>query len=138
MKAQIINQEFDSVLAKTYEADEYGMKNYIFVILKTGKNQTLSKLKRDSLFTGHLKNIQRLAHIGKLVVAGPFTGNNKTYRGIFILNAATIDEANELLQSDPAIKEMLLEAELYKWYGAAALKEYLNIQEKIEKYRFTE
>lgn len=45
----------------------------------------------------------------------------------------TTEEAKELLQTDPAIREKLLEAELFQWYGSAALPVYLKIHEKIEK-----
>ena len=71
--------------------------------------------------------------MGKLVVAGPFWKNDKSYRGIFILNVSTLEEAGELLQSDPTIREKVLEAELFKWYGSAALPEYLKLQKKIQK-----
>ena len=57
----------------------------------------------------------------------------KTYRGIFILNVKTIEEANDLLESDPTIKEKVLEAEIFKWYGSAALPTYLPKHKKIEK-----
>ncbi|HMG14584.1 MAG TPA: hypothetical protein VK590_03990, partial [Saprospiraceae bacterium] len=38
----------------------------------------------DSLFTGHMNNIKRLAKENKLIVAGPFEKNLKNYRGLFI------------------------------------------------------
>lgn len=64
---------------------------------------------------------------------GPLGKNENTYRGIFILNVATIDAAQKLLKTDPAIKEGLLDAELYNWYGSAALPEYLKASDKIWK-----
>ena len=72
---------------------------------------------------------------GKLVVAGPLGKNEKTYRGIFILDVASQEEAQALLATDPAIKEKLLEAELYQWYGSAALPVYLPTHQKIEKVK---
>ena len=45
----------------------------------------------------------------------------------------TIEEATTLLSTDPAIQEKLLDAELFQWYGSAALPEYLKAHEKIEK-----
>jgi uncharacterized protein len=124
---------YDSILAKKLGADAYGMKSYVLVILKTGSNKIENKAVYDSLFAGHLQNIGRLANLGKLTVAGPLGKNDKQYRGIFILNVKSIEEATELLQSDPTIKEKLLEAELYKWYGSAALPVYLETHKKIEK-----
>ena len=60
--------------------------------------------------------------------------NDRSYRGIFILNVTSLDEAQELLQTDPAVEQKLLEAELFQWYGSAALPEYLKSHKKIEKY----
>lgn len=111
------------------------MKTYILVILKTGNNQTTDKALINNSFRGHLNNINRLVAQGKLIVAGPLGKNEKTYRGIFILNVSTFDKANELLQTDPAIKEGLLNVELYNWYGSAALPKYLKFSEKIWKIK---
>ena len=131
--SQNTNPNYDSTLAKKLMADDYGMKGYVLVILKTGTNKTDDKKFIDSCFKGHLKNIGRLVDEGKLIVAGPLGKNDNSYRGIFILNVSTIDEANELLQTDPAIKEKLLDTEVYKWYGSAALPVYLEASDKIWK-----
>lgn len=130
---QDANPGYDSKLAKEMGADEYGMKWYVLVILKTGSNNIEEKSIRDSLFAGHLANIKRLAHEGKLIVAGPLFQNDNSYRGIFILNVTDFHAANELLQMDPAIKTKILGADLYKWYGSAALPEYFKTHKKIEK-----
>ena len=134
-KAQLEQKEYDPALAKSLGADEYGMKWYVMAILKTGSNNLKDSVRRAALFADHLKNIGRLAEMGKLVVAGPFGKNDKSYRGIFILNVSTLEEAVELLQSDPTIRAKVLEAELFKWYGSAALPEYLKLQKKIQKTR---
>jgi uncharacterized protein YciI len=131
--SQTANPNYDKALADSLGGDEYGMKSYILVILKTGTNNTPDKKLVDSLFKGHLTNIGRLVAEGKLVVAGPLGKNEKTYRGIFILDVKTFEEASALLITDPAIKEKLLEAELFKWYGSAALPTYLPFHDKIEK-----
>lgn len=70
-----------------------------------------------------------------MIVAGPLGKNDNTYRGIFILNVITFEEAEKLLQNDSAIKEGLLDLELYKWYGSAALQEYLEFSDKIWKVK---
>lgn len=132
---QNTNPNYDSALAKKLGADEYGMKWYVLAILKTGGNEIQDKPTRDSLFAGHLENIKSLADKGKLIVAGPLAQNENTYRGIFILNVPTTEEAKELLQTDPTIKENLLDVELYRWYGSAALPEYLATHKKIEKFQ---
>ena len=127
------NPNYDAELAKKLEADDYGMKKYVLVILKTGTNKTTDRAYIDSCFAGHMSNISRLADEGKLVVAGPIAKNDKTYRGIFVLNVPDFEEAGLLLQTDPAISGKLLDTELYQWYGSAALPVYLETSDKIWK-----
>jgi uncharacterized protein YciI len=136
MLGQKTNPNYDEALAIKLGADDYGMKSYIFVILKTGANESTDKILRDSCFSGHLSNIGKLVDEGKLIVAGPIEKNDKTYRGIFILNVTTPEEAEELLNTDPAIHAGFLEPEVYKWYGSAALSEYLEASDKIWKVGF--
>jgi len=126
---------YDSILAKKLNADEYGMKMYVFVILKTGTNTSNDKAAKDKAFAGHMKNIQKMADDGKLAVAGPFEkgGNN---RGIFILNVTTFEEAKALLEGDTAVKEKYLEPEYTLWYGSASLMETPEIHKKIQKSSF--
>src|SRR5690349_107148 len=76
-KAQSDNSKYDKALAESLGGDDYGMKRYVFVILKTGDNKTADKETTDSLFKGHMANINRLAQNGKLVVAGPLAKNEK-------------------------------------------------------------
>lgn len=131
--AQTDKSIYDKRLADSLGADEYGMKAYILVILKTGPKVIADKTISDSLFKGHMANIERLAREGKLIVAGPLKKNDKTYRGIFIFNTNTIEDAKKLLETDPVVKEQLLEAEIFQWYGSAALPTYLKVHNQIQK-----
>lgn len=126
---------YDSTLAKRLKADDYGMKTYVFVMLKAGSNTSTDQAARSKAFEGHMKNIQKMAADGVLAVAGPFD-NGGNYRGVFILNVGTIEEAKKLLEGDAAIKEKYLEPELILWYGSAALMEVPKIHEKIQKESF--
>jgi len=136
VNAQTENPKYNKALADSLGGDEYGMKPYVLVLLKTGSNKTADKANIDSLFKGHMANINRLVDAGLLTVAGPLQKNEKSYRGIFILNVKTIEEANKLLVTDPAVQEKLLDAELYVWYGSAALPLYLKSHELVEKKKF--
>ncbi len=133
MFAQNENLDFDQELANSLEADQYGMKAYVLVILKTGTAKIEDKERINELFRGHMENINRLVEEGKLIVAGPLGKNENSYRGIFILNVKTIEEAAELVETDPAVKEGLLAADLYEWYGSAALPVYIETAKKITK-----
>lgn len=124
---------YNAKLARQLGADDYGMKNYILAILKTGPNKITDKLILDSLFRGHMATIGKLSEEGKMIVAGPLLKNENQYRGIFILDVKDMTEATELLKNDPTIREKVFEVELYNWYGSAALPEYLKIHSEIEK-----
>lgn len=131
--AQESNPDYDEQLAKSLNADEYGMKTYVFCILKTGSNTTATKEERAQLFEGHMANINKLADEGKLVVAGPFMKNDKNYRGIFIFNVSTLEAANALVESDPAVKAKIFEAEMTVWYCSAALQQVNELHNKVAK-----
>lgn len=136
VQAQTLNPKYDSALAKTFNGDDYGMKMYVLAILKTGSNDVKDKKLRDRLFDGHMKNIRRLAKEGQLIVSGPMGENDKSYRGIFILDVPDVNVARELLQTDPTIKEKVFDVDLFPWYGPAALPVYLKTQSKIEKNNY--
>jgi uncharacterized protein YciI len=130
------NPNYDKTLAEKLGGDDYGMKSYYLVILKTGTNTSTDKEFISESFRGHLDNINHLVAEGKLIVAGPLGKNNHAYRGIFILNnIKTLEEAKELLQTDLAIKNGLLDYEIFTWYGSAALAEYLPFSDKIWKLK---
>jgi uncharacterized protein YciI len=134
--SEITNPNYDSNLAEKLGGDAYGMKSYFLVILKTGTNNTANKELISESFKGHMDNISRWVEEGKLVVAGPIAKNENLYRGIFILhNIKTIEDAMELLVTDPAINNGLLDYDIYTWYGSAALPEYLPFSDKIYKVK---
>jgi len=126
--------KFDEELAKKLGADKFGMKSYVLAILKTGpKDAVIKGTERTELFKGHMANIRRLAAENKLAVAGPFGKNDKEFRGLFILNVATLEEARKLTDTDPVIKAGMMIVELVPWYGSAALLETNRIHETIAK-----
>lgn len=136
VSTQIIAQKksiYDEVLARKIGADEYGMKNYVFCILKTGNNTNATKEEKQKLFEGHMQNIERLVNEGKLVVAGPFMKNDRNYRGIFIFNCSTIEEAQNLVETDPAVKAKIFDVELTLWYSSASLVMIKELHERITK-----
>jgi uncharacterized protein YciI len=134
--SSIQNPRYDAFLANKLGGDPYGMKGYVFVILKTGPNTNSDKEFISNSFKDHMSNIKRLAEEKKLVVAGPLQKNDLTYRGIFILNTRDFEEAKAMMEPDTAIREGLLEAVLFQWYGSAALSEYLDASDKIWKKSF--
>jgi uncharacterized protein len=104
---------------KEFKAGEYTMKQYYFVMLTRGARRAeitdtaiINKLQR-----GHMQNIDRLAKMDKIVVAGPF-GDDGNWRGIFIFNADSKEEVEALLKSDPAIAAGRMDYEIHPWWTA--------------------
>ncbi|MBM3437088.1 MAG: hypothetical protein FJY07_12835 [Bacteroidetes bacterium] len=126
--------DYDSLLAQQLNADEYGMRKYVMAFLKTGTNRnqdsaTVAKLQRE-----HLDNIIRLADGGKLILAGPFLDGGDL-KGIFVFAVATVEEAQALTETDPAVKAGRLAMELHPWYGSAALMQVNALHKKIQKIK---
>jgi len=126
---------FDAALAQRLGADERGMHRFMFVVLTSGAKSDFSDAERDELFRGHMRNIGRMADAGQLVVAGPLGKNDRNYRGIFVFDVASEDEARALLVTDPAVKAGLFAFEIYEWYASAALKEVSAIHKRIDNTR---
>ena len=125
---------FDAELAKKLGADERGMRSYVLCILKTGpKDAEVQGDARKEIFAGHFANIGRLADEGKLAVAGPFGKNEKSYRGLYIFNVPTVEEAEKLVILDPAVKAGVFVYELTPWYGSAAMMVVNETHKRIEK-----
>ncbi|MCI5056676.1 MAG: YciI family protein [Flavobacteriales bacterium] len=124
--------EFDSALAASLGADDYGMKKYVMAFLKRGPNRDHTEEEVLKLQRAHLDNIHRLAEAGKLVIAGPFLKDGDL-RGIYVFNVETVEEAQRLTETDPSIKEGRLVMELIPWYGSASLLQINDLHKTIAK-----
>lgn len=126
--------KYNQELATSLGADKYGMKPYTIVMLTTGTTKIEDKAKMSELMKGHMANIGKLANEGKIVVAGPFLENNKeNYRGMFIFNTKSKEEAEQWVKTDPAVQAGVFSYEIFPWYGSAALPLYLKHHDEITK-----
>jgi uncharacterized protein YciI len=129
--------QYDSVLARQLHADKFGMKKYVIAFLKKGPNRSQDSVTAANLQQAHLRNIQRMANEGKLVLAGPFLEDGDL-RGIYFFNVETVEEARELTSTDPAVRSGRLVMELHPWYGSAALQEVNAIHRRVEQRNVSE
>jgi len=126
------NPAYDETLARAAGADEYGMRSYVLVILKTGPTPVPAGPGRDEMFRGHFANMKRLADEGKLVLAGPFDGEDG-WRGMFVYDVAEIAEAEALVATDPVVQRGEMVPEFHKYYGTAALRFVAETHKKLSK-----
>ena len=127
-----ITDEYNAELAEKLGADDYGMRSYVFTVLKTGPAEITDETERAEIFKGHFANMGRLASEGKLVLAGPFMdGGDK--RGMYIFNVTTIEDAEALVATDPAVAAGIFVPEFTKYYGSAALMQISDVHSTIQK-----
>jgi len=89
------------------------------VILKTGPKdkEITDTTSRNKIFAGHFENIMRLYNDGIIKVAGPFGKNDFTWRGLFILDCKTKEEAEAYVKTDPTIAAGVFIVDIVPWYG---------------------
>ena len=126
---------FDAELARSLGANENGMRGYVFVLLKTGPNKVPAGAERDEMFKGHFANMGRLGKEGKLALAGPLDGVDG-WRGLYVFAVSEIEEARQLVATDPVIIKGEMVAEYHKFFGSAALMLVHDAHAKIAKKRF--
>jgi uncharacterized protein len=128
--------QYDEALAKKLGADDYGMRKYVMALLQRGDRVgEYSPEQRSEIQAGHMANIGKMADMGKLIVAGPFMGNDEL-RGIYIFDVQTLEEAQALTETDPAIQAGVLKMDLKEWYGSAALMMLPEVYPKVTKKSF--
>lgn len=92
------------------------IRQYWYVLLKTGPNTKLDSAQRAELFAGHMSNMKRLHEDGILKAAGPFGKNDFTWRGLFIFDCKTREEAEKIASTDPAVAAGLFSVDIVPWY----------------------
>lgn len=91
------------------------LKTYYFGLISHGPNWTAERTpEADKLQAGHMANINNMAKMGKLVIAGPFekAGN---YAGVFVFKVETLEEAKALSDADPAVVAGRLAVDVHPW-----------------------
>ena len=98
-------------------APAHRMKQYFFVLLRSGPDRSQSKEQAAKIQEGHMAHIRATAQSGKLQIAGPFDDENGDWRGILIYDVATLADARALCDADPAVKAGRLVCDIHGWWA---------------------
>lgn len=91
------------------------MKQYWLVLLKRGANRTQDNAAAAKIQEAHMRNINKMAQRGALVMAGP-VGSDDDLRGIFIIDAPDSATVSQMVQQDSAVITGRLRMEIYPWW----------------------
>ena len=75
-----------------------------------------------------------MAEDGILLLAGPFLDDGDI-RGIYIFDIESVEEAQKMAESDPAVKAGSLIFEIHPWYGSAVVMKINEIHKQIAKIK---
>lgn len=123
---------YDAALAAKLKGNDNGMRMYVMALLKAGPNRDRPPAEAERLQAAHMANINRMAAEGKLLLAGPFADDG-VLRGIYIFDVPTVEEAEALTRTDPAIQAGQLAMELHPWFASAALMMVNEVHAKLQK-----
>ena len=91
------------------------MSTYYLGLLRRGSNWSPDVTSEtERIQEAHLAHIRRMFEAGDLVIAGPFTDDGDL-RGVFLFQTETLEEAQALAASDPAVKAGRLVVEIHPW-----------------------
>ena len=103
------------------EDDAPSMKRYFLgLIYRSEGAEPIGAEAAAKIQAGHMANIGRLVETGEMVLAGPFEGDDDL-RGIFIYDVPSLERAEELVATDPAVVAGHLRVELRAWWGTSIL-----------------
>ena len=108
-------QIFDYIDEQT--KDTVIMQQYFIAFLKRGPERSQDKKVTDSLQALHLGHLGKMYELGYADISGPF-GDDGDIRGITIYNVPTLQMADSLANSDPAVKAGRLVIEVHPWWAA--------------------
>ena len=101
---------------------EQKIKQFWLVVLKTGPKdkEITDTTERNKIFAGHFGNMERLYNEGVLKAAGPFGKNDFTWRGLFILDCKTKEEAEAYVKTDPSVAAGVFIVDIVPWFSEAS------------------
>ena len=102
---------------------------FVFVYLKTGPSSAANTpAQKQEIFKGHMANMKRLADERTLIIAGPYAKPaDPTWRGLFIFDTPSVDEARTFVATDPGVVAGEFVAECIPLRATSRLREFSDI-----------
>jgi uncharacterized protein YciI len=98
-------------------SQEHKLVQFQMAIMKRGpKWDSTAEAERNQILHQHWRNVIALLQSGKAVAAGPF-GGESDLAGLFVLRAASPEEAKTWIDADPGVKAGLMVAEMHPWWS---------------------
>lgn len=106
-------------------AQEAKPKQFLIVLRLTPTYHDLKNWteKENRLVGEHFKKLQDLQKSGKLILAGRTTVEEKSTMGLVVFEAASEQEARDVMNADPAVANGIMTAELFPYAVALYKKE---------------
>jgi myo-inositol-1(or 4)-monophosphatase len=96
------------------------MTVYYLASLHLGPNRDLPEGEGDRIQREHLAYIRRQKEAGKYLLSGPFA-DGADPRGILVIRADSMEEAESLCAADPAVRAGVLRMEIRPWYSSKGI-----------------
>lgn len=100
-----------------WEGESITMQKYFIVFLKSGSDRSQNETETARIQQEHLAYLGGLYEQGIINLNGP-TGGEGDIRGFSVYNVATIEQAMEYAENDPAVKAGRLAVEVHPWWVA--------------------
>ena len=91
--------------------------NYYAFIYSPGPNWLTNQPITKQPLAGHFQYMSRLETEGKLILGGGFTDGSGA---MGVLHVSSLEEAREIIENDPAVKEGIVTAQTHPYYVSVA------------------
>jgi uncharacterized protein YciI len=101
---------------------------YVVFLRPDPARQSISKEEGERMQNAHMANIQKMADDGLLASAGPFENDPPPISGIFVMKAASLEEARRIAAEDPTVRGRRNTIDVHAWRGPAGIgDEYFRL-----------
>jgi len=98
------------------------MSRYVLGLLRRPDGlPALGQEEAALLQEGHLAHLRRLRESGLLITVGPLE-EDTPLRGVLVFRTSSVNEARELMRTDPIVGAGRLVLELFTWYAPSGLQ----------------